>query len=156
MPIAGSLPMHTCPSGVRPSTVPSMFLHTASQRHTRAPGDRSQKFQDSSCTLIVGDLGRRRKGRGYQGGSIVGNRTLGGFKYQCLFGLLLWALWLCRDPRGRSASPPALTRAVNRTSLVPTTSAAHGSAMPEDSRRILDGGRLWNTGSAKSSRRTKH
>lgn len=48
--------MHTgFSSGVRPTTVPSRFLHTASQRHM-GPLDRSQKFQDSSCTLTVGDL----------------------------------------------------------------------------------------------------
>lgn len=101
--------------GVMPTTVPSMFLHTDSQGHMD-PLNRSQKFQDSSCTLTVGDLGKSRKGRGYQGVNcrehdLEGSSIRSEHLHICISVSLafFWALWLYRDSTSsHQASEPYL------------------------------------------------
>ena len=111
-------------------------------RDTWVPGTEVRSSRTAAAPSLSVTLGEEERIRGYQGVSYK-EQNPRGFKYQdrallslyqCPFSLLLWALWLCRDPRGCSAPSPALTRPVIHTSLVPTSSAARGSAMPEDGR----------------------
>lgn len=121
--------------GVMPTTVPSMFLHTDSQGHMD-PLNRSQKFQDSSCTLTVGDLGKSRKGRGYQGVNcrehdLEGSSIRSEHLHICISVSLAFFFGLY----GFTGTPPALTRPVNHTSLVPTTS---GVLIPQPCLKKVD------------------